>query len=145
MSADDISVRMQVIGPRNGYECVLAMRRRNGVSSASYRVVRGRVVRGGAPTGARDPLEPKLPWEEIWARLADDGFLTLPDENARPECETEPVDVDAERIVVEVRRAGHDHHFSYTAPRSRRCAGGLRLMRALGFLQDALGAPLPFP
>jgi hypothetical protein len=140
MSADDISVRMQVIGPRNGYECVLAIRRRNGVSSADYRTVRGR-----PPTPARDPLEPKLPWEEIWKRLAADGFLALPDENAIPECETEPVDVDAERIVVEVRRAGQDHHFSYTAPRSRRCAGGLRLMRALGFLQQALGAPLPFP
>ncbi len=133
-------MRMRVSGPRQRYECVLSMRRRNGVSSASYRVVRGR-----PPTAERDPLEPRLPWEQIWKRLAEDGFLTLPDENAIPECETEPVDVDAEQIVVEVQRAGHEHHFSYTAPRSRRCAGGLRLMRALGFLQDALGAPLPFP
>ncbi len=139
MSADDVSVRMHLIGPHHRYDASLELRRDAGVSSAVYHVARG------LPRSKSGPLEPKLPWDEIWNRLSGNGFFVLPDENATQECETEPVDVDAEQIVVDIVRGGQRHHFTYGAPLSRRCAGALRLMQTLRFLQDALDHPLPFP
>jgi len=139
MSADDVSVRMHLIGPHHRYDSSLELRRDAHGSSAVYHVARG------LPRAKSGTLEPQLPWDEIWKRLGEAGFFTLPDENATPECETEPVDVDAEQIVVDIVRGGQRHHFTYGAPLSRRCPGALRLMQSLRFLQEALAHPLPFP